>query len=244
VNGGGSAQWWFAPNERRFFGIRCTRQPSPWINDYGNFLINAYVPGKYNQHKNEAKYPSGYLPSKSTFKPYLFETELIAYKSLAGDATMSVSAARHSAMIAARFPAPDKLVGEYTDASRRISVALEGESNDAAEVVLADSEFKTVVIKGWSTHNTGGIADPGSFKNHFVAAIFTGERGDEPVEALTSSVGASTEWAWADFDQDRFSDFTVRVGVSFISEEQARLNLRLELYVLCYVLPFFPSFFV
>jgi putative alpha-1,2-mannosidase len=29
------SSWWFHPSDARFFGIRCTRQPSPWISDYG-----------------------------------------------------------------------------------------------------------------------------------------------------------------------------------------------------------------
>jgi putative alpha-1,2-mannosidase len=31
--------WWFHPGDRRLFGLRVTHQPSPWISDYGNFLI-------------------------------------------------------------------------------------------------------------------------------------------------------------------------------------------------------------
>lgn len=33
------SSWWFHPTDVRFFGIRCTHQPSPWISDYGNFRI-------------------------------------------------------------------------------------------------------------------------------------------------------------------------------------------------------------
>jgi putative alpha-1,2-mannosidase len=35
--------WWFHPDDKRFFGIRITHQPSPWIEDYGNFLISPSI---------------------------------------------------------------------------------------------------------------------------------------------------------------------------------------------------------
>jgi hypothetical protein len=35
--------FWFHPYDRRFFGMRCTHQPSPWINDYGQVCLHGSV---------------------------------------------------------------------------------------------------------------------------------------------------------------------------------------------------------
>lgn len=231
-SGAGDKRWFFEPTDRRLFGIRCTHQPSPWIADYGPFLMNAYVPGASEEHRGRVEFASGYDPKKSTFKPHLFEAELIAYKGLQGDATMKFSAARHSGMMKVDFPPADHLPHQHYDATRRISVVVDllTQGGDFAEVVEHDSNVDdTVVIRGYSTQNNGGLADASAFKNHFVMAIFTGEEGNKPVKAKqVSDTSQNDRWQWADFDED-VNDFTVRVGTSLISQDQAYLNLQREL---------------
>ena len=35
--------WWFHPEDREFYGFRCTHQASPWIYDYGELLFTPSV---------------------------------------------------------------------------------------------------------------------------------------------------------------------------------------------------------
>ena len=35
----GRSAWWFNGNDHEFKWIRCTHQPSPWIGDYGWFMV-------------------------------------------------------------------------------------------------------------------------------------------------------------------------------------------------------------
>ncbi len=35
------SSWYFHPSDVRFFGVRCTKQPSPWISDYGAVSLHA-----------------------------------------------------------------------------------------------------------------------------------------------------------------------------------------------------------
>ena len=35
----GRSAWWFNGNDHEFKWIRCTHQPSPWIGDYGWFML-------------------------------------------------------------------------------------------------------------------------------------------------------------------------------------------------------------
>lgn len=227
VNGGGDSRFWFTPEDRRLFGIRCTRQPSPWIADYGNFLITASVPGGSKSHRQNANPTTGYDPSKSTFTPHYFEAEMQAYQSLQGTAKLSLATSTHSAIIKATFPADDDLPHEHYDSTPRIGVVMKsGEGH--ATTVAEDSEFKTVVIQGYSTANNGGIKNLGSFKNHFVIALYKGKNGDEAVRASDLSTGNENDanyWAWADI---RDKEITMRVGTSLISLDQAYLNLRRE----------------
>ena len=37
----GRSAWWFNGNDHEFKWIRCTHQPSPWIGDYGWFMLGA-----------------------------------------------------------------------------------------------------------------------------------------------------------------------------------------------------------
>jgi putative alpha-1,2-mannosidase len=38
-----SGSWWFDGRASNLFGVRCTRQPSPWIGDYGDVRVMAHV---------------------------------------------------------------------------------------------------------------------------------------------------------------------------------------------------------
>ena len=224
VNGGGDSRYWFSPIDRRLFGIRCTRQPSPWIADYGNFLITASVPGGSESHRQNANPTTGYDPSKATFSPYYFEAEMQAYQSLQGAARLSLATSTHTAIIKASFPADDDLPNEHYDSTPRVGVVMK-EGEGRVETIAEDSDFKTLVIKGYSTANNGGIKNVESFKNHFIIALYTGKNGDEPLRASGISDGSTDYWAWADIRQ---KEITMRVGTSLISPEQAILNLRRE----------------
>ncbi|CAJ1357137.1 unnamed protein product, partial [Effrenium voratum] len=64
-----SNSWWFQPQNQRFVGLRCTHQPSPWIGDYGHFLVFPAVDGSSADSL-------WYDPQGSTFRPYLLSTQL------------------------------------------------------------------------------------------------------------------------------------------------------------------------
>ena len=148
-----------------------------------------------------------------------------AYQSLQGTAKLSLATSTHSAIIKATFPADDDLPHEHYDSTPRIGVVMKsGEGH--ATTVAEDSEFKTVVIQGYSTANNGGIKNLESFKNHFVIALYKGKNGDEAVRASDLSTGNENDanyWAWADI---RDKEITMRVGTSLISLDMS-LDLRL-----------------
>ena len=63
----GHSSWWFNGNDHNFRWIRCTHQPSPWIGDYGWFLVGPQMGGMTGD-------PMGFWePRGATIKPYIFD---------------------------------------------------------------------------------------------------------------------------------------------------------------------------
>jgi putative alpha-1,2-mannosidase len=44
-DGRNAGSWWFNGNDHTFTWLRCTHQPSPWIGDWGHFLISPQLGG-------------------------------------------------------------------------------------------------------------------------------------------------------------------------------------------------------
>ena len=230
--------WWFHPRERMFYGMRCTHQPSPWINDYGQFLVQATLPHTQCTGCDGGKnFASGYNPkSKDTsFSPAYFKTKLLAF-----DTSVEFTAGVHASIMRLKFPetaavvvdtrgTPSSVAGP--DMTRRVSIVLNG-GEDFSEIKseAADGDGNGdrdggVHITGYSTKNSGGVPSSIPFKHYFAVGIYGGKNGDKPVVAKATH--ANNEWAYADFADD-VSELTVRVGTSFISVEQALLNLSRE----------------
>eukprot|EP00931_Biecheleriopsis_adriatica_P101733 TRINITY_DN76813_c0_g1_i1.p1 TRINITY_DN76813_c0_g1~~TRINITY_DN76813_c0_g1_i1.p1 ORF type:complete len:794 (+),score=167.12 TRINITY_DN76813_c0_g1_i1:93-2474(+) len=93
TNGG---SWWFHPSDTNFYGIRCTHQPSPWIGDYGDFVIYPRL------HSSTPEGFAKYSPQNSTFMPHLFGTSLQTPSK--GEIFFEMTPSMHGAMIRLGFP--------------------------------------------------------------------------------------------------------------------------------------------
>lgn len=224
--------WFFHPKDRGFYGLRNTRQPSPWISDYGEFLLTASFP-------TVQKRPwSGYSPSapSSVWSPWFFQTTLLAYGTPSEQTRISFSASRHGGIMRVNFPPQaNGYANSGFDQSRRISVLLGG-GNDSAAVSIIDG---ATFITGVSRQSSGGMpSEEGagqSFGHYFAAGIFFGKDGNnlEAGAVSPSDSSAGPEGAWVQFDAaNPLTDvITVRVATSFLSPEQALVNLRREVGV-------------
>ena len=223
--------WWFHPRERMFYGMRCTHQPSPWINDYGQFLIQANLPytSSGSSDSTGKVWAGGYSPlaKTSTFSPNYFKTNLLGFMT-----SIEFTADRHAGIMRIKFPEAraeaavetntDGTATVSTDLTRRVQVVLNGGS-DFSQVVDIDG---AAYITGYSTANSGGVPPSIPFKHYFAVGIYTGKNGNIPVP-LPKASQASSSLAYVDVSAD-ISEVTLRVGVSFISPEQALLNLNRE----------------
>lgn len=94
VQNSGVKNWFFHPDRKDFGGLRCTHQPSPWIGDYGHFVIQPRLHG----YSGDLTYSS----RSSTFKPYEFKAQLVqGQKTIYFEMVPSM----HGALVRVEFPA-------------------------------------------------------------------------------------------------------------------------------------------
>jgi putative alpha-1,2-mannosidase len=215
-------------------GLRLTHQPSPWIGDYGNFLIKAYFPKSLSGSADDYV---GYSPSKSTFSPYYFKTNLLAFSTADEVTTMEFTPTSHGGIMKVEFPTFDPNIDPETEdvsgfiQTRRIAISLNGNA-DFSEVISSPLDG-TTMISGYSKHNSGGVGgDAAAFAHYFVAAIYSGPDGNKITVFDKNSTFASSQSAHVDFEAvDPLNKvLTVRLATSFISTEQALQNLKSEVF--------------
>lgn len=215
--------WWFHPNDRRMYGIRCTHQPSPWIGDYGQFVVSASItdPSHAGPGQNSA-----YLPDDSTFSPSYFQADLLAYTSADGTSmSVELTPTSHGAVVRVRFPKYDEDSGNGYIQTRQIMISLNGGHDSSQVTVSADG---TTLLTGKSTANSGGISSGVEFAHYFAAAIYAGPDGNVPITKIDGKAGSNYVVASFDPVDPMSAELTVRIGTSFISASQAMLNLANE----------------
>jgi len=223
--------WWFHPSDRRFFGIRVTHQPSPWIQDYGNFLIKAFIPSSFSTSTSRDKF-TGYSPTKSTFSPYYFKTNLLAYGTATESCTLEFTASNHGGIMRVSFPshveAENNEIPGFRQ-TRRIQIVLNGDG-DYSYVGRSPIDG-TSMIGGYTKANSGGVGTADAdFAHYFVALIYGGSDGSIPTSFSVENVKADDNSAWIDFEGENPNHriLTVRFATSFISAAQAMVNLQSE----------------
>ena len=69
-------RWYYQPKSRSFDGIRLTHQPSPWIADYGAVC---FMPQRKPLNITEDRRWSGFRPADAILKPYYLKYSLLRY---------------------------------------------------------------------------------------------------------------------------------------------------------------------
>ncbi len=198
--------WVYQYDAYKIRGFKQTHQPSPWINDYGQFSlfpltgelkITGEERGSWFSHKAE------------TAKPHYYKVYLADY-----DVVTEITPTERAAMFRFTFPENDN------------SYVLVDAFDQGSYVKLIPSENKVI---GYTTRNSGGVPD--NFKNYFVIEFdksFTaGEvwSKDKVIsgknELKDEHVGAAIK-----FKTKKGEQVHAKVASSFISFEQAELNLK------------------
>jgi len=200
--------WAYTYDDYKIQGIKQTHQPSPWINDYGAFSLMA-VTGRLKVGGEERA--SWFSHKAEIVKPYYYSVYLADY-----DVTAEVTPTERTALFRFTFPAGDS------------SFILLDAFDKGSMVKIIPEERKVI---GYCRNNHGGV--PENFRNYIVITFdkdFScahtwngnvinmndlGEEGDH--------VGAVLG-----FKTSRGEKIIARVASSFISHEQALLNLQNE----------------
>lgn len=202
--------WTYKYDENKIRGIKQTHQPSPWVNDYAAFSLMA-VTGelKFQEDKRE----SWFSHKAETVKPYHYSVYLADY-----DVVAEVSPTERAAHFKFTFPESEK------------SYIMLDAFNKGSMVKIIPEERKII---GYCRNNSGGVPD--NFHNYFVAEFdkdfelnHTWKEGWQLVENSIYSEGEHVG-AIIGFKTKKGETVHVKVASSFISAEQAQLNLSREI---------------
>ena len=200
--------WSYTYNDNKIMGIKQTHQPSPWINDYAAFSLMAET-GKIRIGENERA--SWFSHKAEVAKPYYYSIYLADY-----DVTAEVTPTERAVIFRFTFPENDS---SY--------ILLDG-FNMGSMVKIIPSERKVI---GYCRNNHGGV--PSNFHNYFVAVFDHDFASTHTWHGDTLNLNDLVEegdhtGAVLGFKTKKGEKINVRIASSFISQEQALLNLTRE----------------
>ena len=197
--------WAYTYKSNRIKGFKQTHQPSPWMNDYGQFSIMP-VTGELKFKEEERQ--SWFSHKAETVTPYYYSVYLADH-----NVTTEITPTERAARFRFTFPETDK------------SYVVIDAFDKGSYVKIIPSERKII---GYTTKNSGGV--PENFKNYFVI-IFDKDfelnstfNGDVLGNAL--EMKADHSGAVIGFKTKAGEKVNAQVASSFISYDQAELNLK------------------
>ena len=198
--------WTYVYEHDKIRGFKQTHQPSPWINDYGQFSI---MPMTGEPVFDQDARASWFSHKAEVAKPYYYSVYLADH-----DVTTEIAPTSRAALFRFSFPTTEDAY-VIVDAFDRGSYAK-----------IEPGQNK---ITGYTTRNSGGV--PKNFKNYFViefdhpftevAAVSDGEIKKGSTEAESNHSGAVVR-----FSTRKGEPVHARIASSFISPEQAERNLQ------------------
>lgn len=197
--------WAYMYTADKIRGFKQTHQPSPWMNDYGQFAI---MPVTGELRFNEDDRASWYSHKAETVTPYYYSVYLADH-----NVTTELAPTERAARFRFTFP--------ETDSSYVVIDALD----KGSYVKIIPGENKVI---GYTTKNSGGV--PENFKNYFViefdkafevTSTFNGDKLGDALEMEADHAGAVIG-----FKTKKGEKVNARVASSFISFEQAERNLK------------------
>jgi predicted alpha-1,2-mannosidase len=198
--------WAYTYHSDKIRGIKQTHQPSPWINDYGQFSIMP-VTGKLKFKEDERA--SWFSHKSEISKPHYYSVYLAEH-----NVTAEITPTERAASMRFTFPKSD-------------SSYIVLDAFDKGSYVKIIPETNTII--GYTTKNSGGVPD--NFKNYFIiqfdkkfeqTSVFDG--GD--LKLNEKELKGAHAGAVVRFVTQKGEKVHARVASSFISPAQAELNLK------------------
>lgn len=198
--------WAYTYNADKIRGFKQTHQPSPWMNDYGQFAIMPVTGGLVFDQDRRA---SWFSHKAEVAKPYYYKVYLADH-----DVTTELVPTERAAMF--RFTYPE---------TKNAYVIVD--AFDKGSYIKVIPEENKII--GYSTKNSGGV--PQNFKNYFVVQFdkpftFTSTVSENNILPNETEVKGNHTGAVIGFATKKGEIVHARVASSFISPEQAELNLK------------------
>lgn len=201
--------WGYQYSSNKIRGFKQTHQPSPWINDYGVFSIFATTEKLvFDENKRE----SWYSHKAEISKPHYYKAYLADYNT-----TVEITPTERAAFFKLTYPETQKAY------------------------LIVDGFFKNSYIKvipeerkiiGYARNASGGV--PENFKNHFVIyvdkdfeEVFGVQEG--VIYAGKHEIKSKHSGTIIRFKTKTDEQVNLKIASSFISLEQAELNLQREI---------------
>ena len=201
--------WAYQYSSDKIRGFKQTHQPSPWMNDYGQFAI---MPVTKKMSFNENDRASWFSHKAEVSKPYYYSVYLADH-----DVKTEITTTERAAQFQLTYPA--------SDSSFVVVDAL-----DRGSYIKIMPQEKKII--GYSTrHSHGRDMD---FKNYFV--IYTDKPftlsytwRDNQLVRDSLEMKANHSGAIIGFKTAKGEQVHLRIASSFISAEQAETNLKREI---------------
>jgi len=201
--------WQYQYSANKIRGFKQTHQPSPWMNDYGQFSIMP-VTGRLKFRQDERA--SWFSHKAEIAKPYYYSVYLADH-----DVTTELTTTERAAHFQFTFPQTD-------------SAFVVIDAFDKGSYIKIIPEERKVI--GYSTRNSGGVTP--DFKNYFVIqfqkefeTFYTWH--DSVLQKGGKELQQPHTGAVIHFKTAKGEKVNAKVASSFISFEQAELNLTREL---------------
>ena len=199
--------WAYRYDHNWIRGFKQTHQPSPWINDYGQFAIMPVRDASYVDENSRASY---FSHKSETAKPYYYQVYL-------ADHDINVELTPTERAAAFRFTYPQ---------SETSGIVIDALDKGSYIKVLREEN----AIVGYTTKNSGGVPD--NFRNWFVIRFDKPIEGYTlwagPEMSLRGGVEYEGDHALVSvsFATERGEVVNLQTASSFISLEQAWRNLK------------------
>ncbi|MBD8347657.1 GH92 family glycosyl hydrolase [Dysgonomonas sp. HGC4] len=198
--------WAYTYDADKIRGFKQTHQPSPWINDYGQFAIMP-ITGKVVFDQDERA--SWFSHKAEVARPYYYRVYLADH-----DVVTEIAPTERAAMFRFTFPENDN------------SSVIVDAFDDGSYVKIIPEQNKII---GYTTKNNGGVPD--NFKNYFVIVFdkpftYMASSINNKIQKGVLEVKEDHAGAIIGFSTKKGELVHAKVASSFISYDQAELNLK------------------
>ena len=194
--------WQYTYSAKKIRGFKQTHQPSPWINDYGQFSVMPMVGDSVIF--DEDKRASWFSHKAEQAKPYSYSVYLADY-----DTEVEFAPSERAAAFSVKY-------GEQSTMQTRWLLV------DAFDGGSSLRQLDAYTLVGITRKNSGGV--PSNFANYFVVR-FTQPITELKTQTTQDKQGLSHSMVAVRLKtEERVQTFYV--ASSFVSEEQALINLK------------------